>query len=124
MELEFEEVDDTPSMTQKLFSTVNDLLGKSKDKNVKDDSQFADIREAVTALATHGAEQADKFAQLQQEHTATKDQFKAFTQLKSDYEKLANDFAELVKTLDRTPSNQHRQRPEATGGDGAVATDC
>jgi len=124
VELEFEEVDETPSMTQKLFSTVNDLLGKSKDKNVKDDSQFADIREAVTALAKHGAEQADKFAQLQQEHSTTKDQFKAFTQLKSDYDKLATDFAELVARLDKTPSKQHRQRPEATGGDGQVTTDC
>lgn len=124
VDLEFEEVDDTPSFTKKLFSQVTDLLNKSKDKDVKDDTHFADIHAAVTALATHGAEQADKFAQLQKDHAATTEQLKAFTQLKSDYDKLATDFAELVATLDKTPSKSHSQRPPATGGDGAVTTDC
>ncbi len=124
VELEFEEVSDAPSISKKLFSAVTELLNKSKERDVKDDTHFADIHEAVTALAKHGAEQADQFAQLQQEHSITKDQFKAFTQLKSDYDKLATDFAELVARLDKTPSKQHRQRPEATGGDGQVTTDC
>lgn len=124
VELEFEEVDDAPSLTDRLFSKVNDLLNKSKDKDVKDDNQFSDIRDAVTALATHGAEQADKFAQLQKDHAATAEQIKAFSDLKADYDKLATAFNELVAKLDKTPSKSHSQRPPATGGDGAVATDC
>lgn len=124
VELEFEEVDESPSSIKKLFSQVSDLLSKSKDKDVKDDSQFADIRDAVTALAQHGAEQAEKFALLQAEHSATKEEVKAFAELKASYDKLAEDFAALVVTLDKTPSNTHRQRPAATGGDGQIATDC
>ncbi|MEH6565112.1 MAG: GPO family capsid scaffolding protein [Halopseudomonas sp.] len=124
VDIEFEEVDESQGSIKKLFTQVADLLNKSKDKDVKDDNQFSDIRDAVTALATHGAEQADKFAQLQQEHASTREQLAAFKELKTAHEKLSTDFAELLEKLDKTPSNQFRKRPPATGGDGMVETDC
>lgn len=108
VELEFEEVDETPSVSQKLFSRVNDLLKKSKERDVKDDSNFADIQAAVTALAEHGAEQADQFTQIKAD----------LDNLRKDYKGASEQLEALKTKLGQEPERSYTQRPAATGGDG------
>lgn len=108
VELEFEEVTEQPSKTDGLFTRVMGILGKVKDKSVKDDAQFSELTDAVEALATHAKEQSDAF-------TAEAD---ARLELASKVEKISSDFADLVKRLENTPDHQHSQRPAVSGGDG------
>lgn len=108
--IEFEEVQEQESKVAGLFSRVMDALGKSKDKTVKDDAQFSELTDAVEALASHAKEQGDAFTAEQTKLTA----------LKTAHEKLAGEFAALVKRLGETEDHSQQPRPVATGGDGAV----
>lgn len=110
--LEFEEVADSESKALGLFNRVMEALSKSKDKSVKDDAQFSELTEAVEALASHAKEQGDAFTAEQTKLAA----------LKTAHEKLAGEFADLVKRLGETEDHSQRQRPPATGGDGKVLT--
>lgn len=110
VELEFEEVPEQPSKTDALFSRVLGILGKVKEKTVKDDAQFSDLTNAVEALANHAKEQGEAF---------TAEQSKLDT-LNTAHEKLAGEFADLVKRLGETADHNQHRRPLATGGDGAV----
>lgn len=110
VELEFEEVTEQPSKTDALFSRVLGILGKVKEKTVTDDAQFSDLTNAVEALAKHAKEQGDAF---------TAGQAKLDT-LNTAHEKLAGEFADLVKRLGDTEDHSQQQRPLATGGDGAL----
>lgn len=110
IELQFEEVDDAPSMFASLKDKVGELLGKNKDKEGKDAASFAALGELIENLATHGGEQAEAFAAEQ----------KARQELQTKVEKLDTAFADLVKRLGDTEVHSHKQRPVATGGDGAV----
>lgn len=120
VELEFEEIDDTPSMFAALKGKVGDLLGKSKEKEGKDAANFSALGELIEDLATHGAQQAEAFAA---EKTARE-------ALQAKHDKLAADFADLLKTLEGTPAPNtpnkptFTQRPPVSGGDGRVVTDC
>jgi ribosomal protein L17 len=108
--IEFEEVTEPENKALGLFNRVMEALGKSKDKSVKDDAQFSELTEAVEALATHAKEQGEAFTT---ERTA-------LATLKTAHEKLAGEFADLVKRLGDTEDHSHQPRPPATGGDGAV----
>ncbi|MNZ26824.1 Phage capsid scaffolding protein (GPO) serine peptidase [compost metagenome] len=110
--LEFEEVTDSESKVAGLFSRVMDVLGKSKEKAVKDDAQFSELTEAIEALATHAKEQGEAF-------TA---EVAARTDLVEKVTKLTTDFNDLVKRLGDTEDHSQKQRPPATGGDGKVLT--
>lgn len=110
--IEFEEVTDSESKALGLFSRVMEALGKSKDKTVKDDAQFSELTEAVEALANHAKDQGAVF---------TAEQTKLNT-LQTAHEKLAGEFADLLKRLGATEDHSHQQRPPATGGDGKVLT--
>lgn len=110
VELEFEEITEQPSKTDALFSRVMGILGKVKEKTVKDDAQFSDLTNAVEALANHAKEQGDAF---------NAGQTKLDT-LNTAHEKLAGEFADLVKRLGETEDHSQQQRPPATGGDGAL----
>ncbi|MDH0373879.1 GPO family capsid scaffolding protein [Pseudomonas aeruginosa] len=110
--IEFEEVQEQESKVAGLFSRVMDALGKSKDKTVKDDAQFSELTDAVEALASHAKEQGDAFTAEQTKLTA----------LTTAHEKLAGEFAALVKRLGETEDHSHKPRPAATGGDGKVLT--
>ncbi|WP_296250292.1 GPO family capsid scaffolding protein [Pseudomonas sp. UBA4194] len=112
VELDFEEVDDNPSKLEGLFARVNDLLGRSKTKASKDDANFTELNEAVEALATHAAEQAE----------AASTQATSFRTLQEKQDKLSTDFAELLERLGTTVDHSQTQRPPVTGGDGAVLT--
>ena len=110
--IEFEEVTDSENKALGLFSRVMEALGKSKDKTVKDDAQFSELTEAVEALASHAKDQGAVF---------TTEQTKLNT-LQTAHEKLAGEFADLLKRLGATEDHSHQQRPPATGGDGKVLT--
>lgn len=107
-ELAFEEVDDTPSMFAALKGRMGELLKLSKDKEGKDAAHFAELGEMIEDLAEHGAKQAEDFAKATAAHQ----------QLQAAHTKLAGEFADLVKRLEETPSQQHSQRPVVPGGDG------
>jgi len=114
VELEFEEITEEPSKTDGLFSRVMGILGKVKDKSVKDDAQFAELTDAVEALATHGKEQADAFASVQTAHN----------KLQAAHDKLSGEFADLVKRLNETEDHsQQPHRPANPGGDGKVVAE-
>lgn len=111
VEIQFEELTEEPSKTDGLFSRVMGILGKVKDKSVKDDTQFAELTGAVEALANHAKEQGEAF-------TA---EVAARNDLVGTVTKLTTDFNDLVKRLSETEDhNQKPQRPAATGGDGVV----
>lgn len=119
IELEFEEVEDETGKVAGLFSRVLDLLGKSKDKEGKDAALFTELGEAVEAMAEHVAGQGEAFTT---EKTARE-------KLQTAHDKLSADFTALVKQLEKTPDTtgqkpQYSVRPPATGGDGALVTDC
>ena len=111
-QLEFDEVVETPSVIDGLFSRVSDLLGRSKAKASKDEAQFSELNEAVEALAGHAADQAKVVASADE----------ALQSLTGKYEKLTADFADLIKRLGETQDHSQTTRPAMPGGDGAVLT--
>ena len=111
-EIKFEEVADPENKALGLFNRVMEALGKSKEKTVKDDAQFSELTEAVEALANHAKDQGAAF---------TTEQTKLNT-LQTAHEKLAGEFADLLKRLGATKDHSQQQRPAATGGDGKVLT--
>lgn len=110
--IEFEEVTEPENKALGLFNRVMEALGKSKDKSVKDDAQFSELSEAVEALANHAKDQGEAFAT---ERTT-------LSNLKTAHEKLAGEFADLVKRLGETEDHSQHQRPPVNGGDGKVLT--
>jgi len=111
-QLEFDEVVETPSVIDGLFSRVSDLLGRSKAKASKDEAQFSELNEAVEALAGHAADQAKVVASADE----------ALKSLTGKHEKLTTDFADLIKRLGETQDHSQTNRPAMPGGDGAVLT--
>ncbi|MFM0399036.1 GPO family capsid scaffolding protein [Paraburkholderia aspalathi] len=106
--IEFEE----PPMLAALYSRVTELLGRSKKKDATDESRFADVGQAVEALATHGKQQADAVAALS----------KTVAELTKLREADRKAFDELHTQLSTTSGTQ--ARPAATGAPAAVVTDC
>lgn len=111
--LEFEEVVDGEHRLAGLFNRVMDALGKGRAKAAQDDRQFAELADAVEALASHARDQGETFAQ---EQAARHDLARQLTQLTTD-------FNDLVTRLSATDANPSR-RPPVTGGDGRAVTDC
>lgn len=111
-EIKFEEVADPENKALGLFNRVMEALGKSKEKTVKDDAQFSELTEAVEALANHAKDQGTAF---------TTEQTKLNT-LQTAHQKLAGEFADLLKRLGDTEDHSQQHRPPATGGDGKVLT--
>lgn len=99
--IEFEEVTEPENKALGLFNRVMEALGKSKDKSVKDDAQFSELSQAVEALANYAKEQGEAFAT---ERTA-------LSTLKTAHEKLAGEFADLVKRLGETEDHSQHPRP-------------
>lgn len=106
--IEFEEVTEPESKALGLFNRVMEILGKSKDKAVKDDAQFSELTEAVEALASHAQEQGEAFTAEQ----------KARQELSTKVDKLETELADLIKRLSETEDHSQQQRPAATGGEG------
>ncbi|CAE6923093.1 conserved protein of unknown function [Pseudomonas marincola] len=107
--LDFDEVTEPASKVLGLYKRVSELLTKSKEKDVKDDTQFSELTESIEALADHAKDQSDAFTAQQAAQQA----------LQSAHEKLAGEFTALVKRLGETEDHSQHKRPPATGGDGA-----
>lgn len=113
---------------ENLFSKVIGLL-KGKDKN--DEARFADIGQAVEAIALSQKATLEKITSLSADYvranavdlSALRNEL---TALKKTDEERSAAFAKLntaVETLSELPNGQGK-RPSVTGGDGAGKTDC
>ncbi|MFT4432096.1 GPO family capsid scaffolding protein [Caballeronia sp. 15715] len=109
IELEADPAPATPS----LFARVAELLGLAKEKGAKDDTRFADVTQAVEAIATHGNEQAATLAALQE----------TVAELTAAGERDRQAFSELQIQLSTTGNGQPL-RPAATGANADIKTDC
>lgn len=109
-ELDFEEIDDTPSKVAGLFKKVSELLGKGK----QTEEQFGELAETLEAIAKHSADQAEA---LTAEQTARKS-------LDTKLSSVEADLQELKQRLSETPDPQQFRRPPVSGGDPTALTDC
>ncbi|EWC40115.1 GPO family capsid scaffolding protein [Stutzerimonas stutzeri] len=107
-ELEFEEVDDTPSKVAGLFKKVSELLGKGK----QTEEQFGELAETLEAIAKHSADQAEA---LTAEQTARQG-------LETKLTKLETDLQALTQRLGTTHDHNQQQRPAVAGGNGQIKT--
>lgn len=109
--LEFEEFEDKPSIGAALFAKVQGLL---KGKQDKDDTEFAQVGQAVEAIAEHVKDQSDKFvADLQAASQST-------TELRTQLQQVTAELADLKTKLGSTADHTQHQRPPATGGNGQI----
>lgn len=108
-ELTFEEIEDKPGLGAQLFSKVQALLAG---KQTKDDGEFAQISQAVEAVAEHVKDLPDQLA--------AEKKFSADLQTRLD--KLSTDFTDLITRLGETQDHSQTNRPTATGGDGTALT--
>ena len=110
-ELKFEEIEEKPSIGAQLFSKVQALL---TGKQVKDDTEFAQIGQAVEAVAEHVKDLPEQLA-VEKQFTAG---------LKTKLDQLSKDFTELKDKLSTTQDHNQKTRPPVTGGADQVVTDC
>jgi len=110
VELVFE--DDAPSTGTKLADAVKSIFTRLTKKSDSDDARFADVSEAVTAVA-------EQFGQVAQRN----DTFDArLSELEAKFTAELADAAEFRRKMDFTDKNSTQRLP-ATGGNGAVQTD-
>lgn len=110
IEIEF---DSEPAHADKsgetLLSKVKNLLGiKGKD----DEKKFADVGEAVTAVAESQKALLDSYSAVQ----------KSLDEINAAVKADRKAFAELKQSLDSTEADP--KRPASAGGSGGLATDC
>lgn len=117
LEIEFEKEEAQQSAGDSLFSKVKQLLGM-KGKN--DDSRFSDIGQAVEAVAVSQKELLEKFSAAAAELQAANAKF---AELTAAAEKDRAEFAAFKEKVDAMPDGTDH-RPAATGGSGAIKTDC
>lgn len=109
--LEFEEVDDKPGVGAALFARVQELLKGGKEKT---DTEFAQIGQAVEAIAEHVKQQAEAFATEQ----------RTIADLRTQLQQVSTDLAALKTQLGTTQDHNQQKRPPATGSKGRIETDC
>lgn len=112
-ELEFEEVTEAPNLFKDLGDKVKALLSKTKDLEIKDQTHFAQLGEAVEGLIVLTTQQQDAVAKSAQDLTA----------LQTSISQLGTEFAALKKQLGETEDHSHKTRPPVAGGDGKVLAD-
>lgn len=118
-ELEFEDQPET--LLTKLTDSVKAIFGR---KQQDDDARFADVREAVTAIAERvqsgGEDTEARFGKLESEITALKQT------VTEQAEVTSQQFSAFKTTLDNTESSVQPRRKLSTGGDSAdsALTDC
>lgn len=111
MAFEQVEAEDTAS---KFSDTLKALVAKFSGKAGTDDARFAAVTEAFTAVTEQFSDQAKATAKAAAELAALTGQFTTLQTAHTD----------LVKKLGETDSQQHSQRPPATGAKGEQQTDC
>ena len=118
-ELEFEDQPET--LLAKLTDSVKAIFSR---KQQDDDARFADVREAVTAIAERvqsgGEDTEARFSKLESEITALKQT------VTEQAEATSQQFSAFKTTLDNTESSVQPRRKLSTGGDSAdsALTDC
>lgn len=116
--LEFEAENKDPSAGESLFAKVKGLLGLGKKEA---DERFADQGLAIEAIAQSQKDLIDRFgAEVTAKFGVTDAALKA---IKEAQDKFATDFAALQTKLGDTDGDD-KTRPNATGGDGQIKTDC
>lgn len=108
------ELDEAEPAAPTVFKRVTDLLAKFRKKEATDDARFADIGQAVEALANHGAETDKTVTKLTADLAAAIEA--------ADKDRAA--FAALKQELSNTPNPAQPARPAATGATGETVTDC
>ncbi|WP_101743998.1 GPO family capsid scaffolding protein [Citrobacter koseri] len=118
-ELEFEDQPET--LLTKLTDSVKAIFSR---KQQDDDARFADVREAVTAIAERvqsgGEDTEARFGKLESEITALKQT------VTEQAEATSQQFSAFKTTLDNTESSVQPRRKLSAGGDSAdsALTDC
>ncbi|UJB17553.1 MULTISPECIES: GPO family capsid scaffolding protein [Lysobacter] len=107
IELSFDEAIEPAPQVESLFNKVRSLLGR---RAANDDARFADVNQAVEAVA-QAAGEAERIASALRGELA---RFRTETE---------NQFADMRGLLDSTP-NGVPARPAAIGGGGSELTDC
>ncbi|MBU9297954.1 GPO family capsid scaffolding protein [Burkholderia multivorans] len=102
-----------------LFKRVGEILGLVKEKGASDDKRFADVTQAIEALATFSKDQSTRVDELAG-RVSTLDAELASE--KAAHAETARQLAALNATLSTQPGGM--QRPLATGGGAEHKTDC
>ena len=120
--IEFEQEDVTPSLGETLFAKVKSLLSLEKKDH---EARFADIGQAVEAIALSQKQSLELLSAIPTKELRTEvDAFRTqLDEMKKVREKDAADFAAFRGKLEGTPGHTVK-RPDATGGNGEIATDC
>lgn len=113
--IEFEDEDDNAGLTAKFGETIKGILDKFKGKSTSDDARFNQVAEGFKTFADAVTEQMQAQAQ----------QFSIqLGELKTAHAALQAKFDAQTKQLEGQRSQQHNQRPPATGGRDIEQTDC
>lgn len=113
--IEFEDEDDGAGLTAKFGETIKGILDKFKGKSTSDDARFNQVAEGFKTFADAVTEQMQ--AQAHQFNTQ-------LGELKTAHTALQAKFDAQTKQLEGQRSQQHSQRPPATGGRDIEQTDC
>lgn len=108
--IEFDEVEDKPGIGAALFAKVQELL---KGKQAKDDSEFAQVGQAVEAIAEHVKDLPEQFAQADQR----------VTELSNQVQSLQTELTDLKTKLGTTADHSQQQRPPVSGGNDQILAD-
>lgn len=126
VDIDFEPEASNPSIGETLFAKVKGLLGMEKKDT---DTRFADVAQAVEAIATSQKQLLDgrsgEFVTMSSQVVQQKDFSELSATAKATADTLAElstQFADLKAALDKEPAG--KQRPHATGGNGEEKTDC
>lgn len=111
IELKFDEIDEKPGLGAQLLNKVQTLL---TGKQAKDDTEFAQIGEAVEAIAEHVKDLPDQLA--------AEKHFSAG--LKTRLDQVSTELTELKTQLSTTQDPNQKTRPQVSGGGIQVMTDC
>ncbi|MCO8162002.1 GPO family capsid scaffolding protein [Pseudomonas sp. 21LCFQ010] len=113
--LQFEEIDDKPSLGEQMFSRVKDLL---KLGQAKADGDFSKAAEAIELVAGEVGSLSEKVVELSAQGDKN-------TALAGELESLRKDFTDLQEALGKTQDFNQPNRPPATGGNtDKHLTDC
>ncbi|WP_244114804.1 GPO family capsid scaffolding protein [Burkholderia cepacia] len=116
--IEFEAAQ-APGVGLAVFKRVGEILGLVKEKGATDDKRFADMTQAVEALATFSKDQSTRVETLASQVTALDT---ALTAEKAAHAETARALTELNANLSTQPGGN--QRPPATGTSAEHKTDC
>lgn len=118
--IEFEQANEPAAgAAATLFARVSEIIGLAKKKGVADDTRFADMTQAVEALANHGREQAERVNGFAAQLETLRTELAAEKGARG-----ASDaaFAELKAKLSQESGGA--VRPATTGQNSGVTTDC